>query len=135
MPLSRLLLLIFVVACVGVAAELLLLEHFEDWQQWVPLVLLGAGVGTASWHARGRTVPARKALAVALALMGASGVVGQVLHFRGNMEFELEADPSIGWGRLMADSLMGATPALAPGTMVLLAAIGYAYLRADRVRG
>lgn len=134
MSLSRLLLLTFALGSAGVAAELLLLEHFEDWRQIIPLVLLGGGIIAAGLHARHRSSGSERLLGGSLLLMAASGIVGQVLHFQGNMEFELEADPAIGRWPLVVESLMGATPALAPGTMVLLAVVGYAYLLAGRAR-
>lgn len=132
MSLSRLLFLTFVLACAGVAAELLLLEHFEDWQQVIPLGLLGLGAIAAGWHHRSDGPGSTRLLGATLLLMAASGIVGQVLHFRGNMEFELESDGATGGWQLFVASMTGATPALAPGTMVLLAAVGYAYLRARR---
>lgn len=128
MPLSRLLFLIYMGGLLGVLAELLLLEHFEDWQQWVPLVLLGIGAW-AGIHAAMRPAGGARFLKVTLALMAVSGVVGQILHFRGNWEFEVESDATLPLGRLLVDSLMGATPTLAPGTMTLLAAVGYAWMR------
>jgi hypothetical protein len=69
--------------------------------------------------------------------MAVSGVVGQVLHFLGNWEFEVESDATLGTWKLFTESMMGATPTLAPGTMVLLAAVGYAYRRSrtERVEG
>lgn len=131
MSLARLLLLIFVAGCVGVGAELLLIGHFEDGQQLIPIVLLALGVVGVMLESRGGEGGSRS-FAPILLLMAVSGVVGQVLHFRGNLEFELERDATLGAWRLFAESMMGATPALAPGTMALLAAIGYAYRVARR---
>ena len=134
MPLRRLLLLTFVLGCIGVAAELLLLEHFEDWRQVVPLVLLVGAPAIAGWDARRASPASDRALRCLLAVMALSGVVGQVFHVQGNLEFERESDPAIGGWKLFAASMMGATPALAPGTMVLLAVVGYAYRLASRAR-
>jgi hypothetical protein len=134
MSLTRLLQVTFALSCAGVGVELLLLEHFEDWRQWIPIVLLGLGIITCAWRARAPSVGSERAFGGALLLMAASGIVGQVLHIRGNMEFELESDPAIGRWPLFVESMMGATPALAPGTMVLLAAVGYAWLVAERAR-
>lgn len=134
MSLSRLLLGTYLVAQLGVAAELLLIGHFEDWQQVIPVALLALGVATGVWYARTRNRAADGVFSVTLALMFASGLVGQVLHYRGNMEFEVERDPAIAGWALFIESMTGATPALAPGTMALLAVIGYAY-RMSRTRG
>jgi hypothetical protein len=43
------------------------------------------------------------------------------------MEFELETYPSISGLALFKEAMMGATPALAPGTMIELGLIGLAY--------
>lgn len=127
MSLTRLLFGTYLFGLVGVGAELLLIGHFEDWPQMIPLGMIAMGLLTGAWYARSGTRVASRGYSLSLALMLASGLVGQVLHFRGNMEFEIESDPAIGGWSLFAESMTGATPALAPGTMALLAVIGYAY--------
>lgn len=136
--LTRLLLATFLFAQIGVAAELLLIGHFEDFRQLIPLILIGVTLGVTGWTVSagagagaGTETGAGRAAAWAfracLVLMAVSGLVGQFLHLRGNMEFEIERDASLrGWA-LLWESLGGATPALAPGTMVLIALIGFAY--------
>jgi hypothetical protein len=52
--------------------------------------------------------------------------VGLVLHYLGNVEFEKERDATLRGLPLLWASLTGATPALAPGAMILLGLIGYA---------
>ena len=52
--LRGLLLGVFVLGLLGTSFELLLLEHFETWQQWLPLALLGLGLLAA---VRVRTSP------------------------------------------------------------------------------
>ena len=56
-----------------------------------------------------------------------SGATGTVLHYRANMEFKLEMDPSMSglalfWSVVQAK----APPALAPGNMALLGLLGLA---------
>lgn len=127
MYLSRLLLAIFFFGAIGVGVELLLIEHFEDFQQLIPLGLIVVSLAAAAWYASAPGAASLRAFRVVMATMAASGVLGQYLHLRGNMEFETERDPAIAGFRLFRESMMGATPAMAPGTMVLLALIGYAY--------
>jgi hypothetical protein len=127
LSLSRLLLATYLFSLVGVGAELLLIGHFEDWPQMIPLVLIAVGIAAGLWHAGSPAPLPDRAFSLSLALMFASGLVGQVLHYRGNMEFELESDPAISGWNLFVASMTGATPALAPGTMALLAVVGYAY--------
>ena len=53
-----------------------------------------------------------------------SDVAGVALHYQGNVEFELELQPDASGLPLVWQALKGATPALAPGTMMLLGALG-----------
>lgn len=110
----------------GVIAELLLLSHFEDWRQWFPLVLLGAGLPVAT---RVLLRPGAVSVRILRGLSAAwvpTGMLGVYFHFTGNLEFERELDASVAGIRLMAESLAGAFPALAPGTMILLGLLGLA---------
>ncbi|MGI9037693.1 MAG: hypothetical protein ACR2GQ_02420 [Gemmatimonadota bacterium] len=110
----------------GVIAELLLLSHFEDWRQWFPLVLLGAGLPVATGVLlRPRAVSVRILRGLAAAWVP-TGMLGAYFHFTGNLEFEREMDASVTGIRLLAESLAGAFPALAPGTMILLGLLGLA---------
>ncbi len=119
----KLLLALLAVGSVSTGLELLLLGHFEEITQIAPLVLLAAGVAIAAWHlASARaSVPALRWLMV---LFVASGGVGIALHYRGNVEFELEMYPTLGGLELIGQTLTGATPVFAPGAMALLGAIG-----------
>lgn len=117
---------IFLFGAIGVAAELLLLEHTEDIWQWVPLVLLGASVPAAAWSIAQRNPASLRTFQAVMVLFLFSGVVGVALHYRGNAEFELEMYPSLRGFGLVGEALMGATPALAPGTMLQLGLLGLA---------
>lgn len=57
-----------------------------------------------------------------------SGILGLILHFRGNITFEQESDPSIAGAALLRKAVMGASPTLAPGTMIQLGLVGLAFL-------
>ena len=124
----RLLLLIALfVSAAGTLVELLLLEHVEDSWQWVPIILLGLSIIIIAWHVIGRGRASTRALQGMMWLFVASGAVGVFLHYRGNSEFELELNSSLAGFALFRESMMGATPALAPGTMVLLGIVGLIY--------
>lgn len=116
-----------VLGLLGTLAELLLLEHFEGWQQWVPILLLGAGTMLAAVHG---FRPSRHTVRSIRALMWAfiaSGIVGTWLHYMGNADFELELDPALAALALFKASMLGATPVLAPGAMIQLGLIGMAW--------
>ena len=126
--LRRALLWTYVLGAAGTGVELVLLEHYEDPWQWAPIALLAASLLALAWHAAPRARrPGLRAFRAVMLLCLASGAVGALLHYRGNVEFELEREPTLGGLRLFWESMRGATPALAPGTMIQLALVGLAY--------
>jgi hypothetical protein len=113
-----------VVGMVGTLTELLLLGHFESGMQIVPLALLAAGIFAAAWQALAPTPTSVRLLRALMVVCVASGGIGVGLHYRGNEEFELEMYPTMGGVELAKKVVTGATPVLAPGSMVLLGLIG-----------
>ena len=105
------------------------MEHTEDLWQNVPLVLLALGCGIFAVLAMTGRAAVRRAFHAVMLLFAASGMAGAVLHYEGNVEFERELNPDSSGFSLFRDAMMGATPALAPGTMILLGAVGWAYGR------
>lgn len=129
--LEQILLAAFLLSLVGTGAELLLLEHFEGAWQVLPLVLIGLGLVALAWV---RLNVSRASRLVFLGLMGLfvlSGVVGFALHYNGNMAFELEMYPAMHGTELVWETLKGATPVLAPGTMVATGLLGWGLLICD----
>ncbi len=118
------LLALVLVGAAGLLAELLLLEHWDDPWQWAPLGLLAAvlALGPALWRRPGAaTLRLFRAL---MLLCVAAGAAGVVLHYLGNAEFETESDPALTGLALFWAAVRGATPALAPGAMAQLGAVG-----------
>ena len=119
------------VGIIGMGVELLLIGHSESVQQQIPLVLLALGGVTLGVHAAAPRPVTVRALQAVMTLFVVSGAVGVWLHYRGNVEFELEMYPSMEGIELVQKTLTGATPVLAPGSMTLLGLIGltcsYAY--------
>jgi hypothetical protein len=128
----RLLLATLVAGMAGTASELLLIGHVEDSWQLVPLVLLALGTLVALAHAFTPHRFTRGALQAVMGLFLVSGGIGMVLHYRGNSEFEVEMAPSIAGFELVKESITGAFPVLAPGTMILLGLVGLAVTYRDR---
>jgi hypothetical protein len=120
----RLALSLLLVGIVGVALELLLLEHFEDPWQWTPIALLAVGVPTAT------LVLLRPSHALLRLLQGlmltylTAAALGIFFHLKANVEFELELRPSMAGMELVLETLKGAMPALAPGAMAQLGLLG-----------
>jgi hypothetical protein len=126
-PLRRLLLALVLVGALGLAVELLLLEHFESVWQWTPLVLLAVVLGVGTVLAARPTRRVVRLFQALMALCVAAGVVGVYLHYRGNTEFELEREPTRHGLALFWEAIRGATPALAPGALSQLGLLGFAY--------
>jgi hypothetical protein len=126
--LRRLLLGILVFGLVGTAAELVLIGHDEDGWQMIPLVVLGAAILASVVMVVTRTqVSAIRLFRAAMVLLMVSGATGSVLHYRANMEFKLEMDPSLSGFALFSSIVRAkAPPALAPGNMALLGLLGLA---------
>ena len=126
-PLRQLILWIVFLGIIGLLLELLLLEHFDSWTQWIPLVSLGLGLAASAAVARRPTKSAMRAFQLMMAVFVITGLVGLVLHLKGNVEWALERDPDLGGWQLIWKALRGATPALAPGALAQLGLLGLAW--------
>lgn len=113
--------------CVGLLGELVLLEHYEEWLQITPLALLGVTMLTILWHWTRPTRSSLRALQVVMLLLIVAGAVGMVMHFEGNYEFERELEPDLGGTSFWLEVIRGATPTLAPGTLIQFGLLGLLY--------
>jgi hypothetical protein len=117
----------FLFGSFGTSAELMLMGHTEGVWQNVPLILIAIGCGALGLVANKRGMTQLRVFQLVLILFVLSGVAGVLLHYKGNAEFELELNPDLSGIALFSESMKGATPALAPGTMILLGALGFGY--------
>jgi hypothetical protein len=123
----KLLLASLAMGVVGTISELILLGHFDEPAQWIPVVALSLAVPILIWHAASPSAATLRTLKALMAAFIAFGVVGIGLHYDGNVEFERELNPrERGW-TFLRKTVAGATPVLAPGSMVLLGLIGLAH--------
>lgn len=121
-----------VLGLAGTEAELVLLEHYEDPWQFVPLVLVAGAAAVLALHRMRPDEKSRRALKALMLLFLVAGIAGLALHFRGAAEFQLETDPGIGRWTLVAKVMRSkAPPVLAPGVMLQLGLIGLAYAATD----
>lgn len=108
--------------------DLILLEHYEDPSQLIPLALIAVAILVVAWQfvapSRG-SVRTLQAVMVALLLSGALGVA---MHYQGNLEFQLEmnADQS-NWELFWKVIHAKAPPAIAPTAMAHLGLLGLAW--------
>ena len=127
MLLRRFLAAIFLLGSVGLAAELILIGHIQDALQQIPLVFIAAGTATLIWDAAQPSVWSLRLFRAAAVLLVAGGLLGVVLHYQSNVEFEREMYPDLRGFQLIREALAGAIPALAPGALVQLGLVGLAY--------
>ena len=124
----RLVLLLLTVAMIGTAADLMLLDHHEDFWQMVPLGVIALGVVSVAVAAMKGGAGTVTLMRVTMALFIAAGLLGMGLHYIGNSEFQLEMDPSLhGWSLLMKSMTSKAPPALAPAAMIQMGLLGLLY--------
>ena len=124
----RLLLAVLVLGLAATLADLLLLAHYEDTAQLIPVGLLVAGLAAVFGHLAHRGRASVRALQAVMLLCVAAGVTGVGLHFNGAAEFQLEIDPSLDRrGLIRKVSGSQSPPLLAPGAMVQLGLVGLIY--------
>ena len=131
-----LLLALVFIGIAGTVVDLLLLGHVEGRAELSPLVLLAASFVVTMWHAVAPTAASVRAVQLAMILTVATGLVGIGYHYASNEEFERELYPTVGGLALLRESLSGATPLLAPGSLVMLGFVGLtATIRHPRLAG
>lgn len=133
--LRRLLGWVLLLGMSGTLLDLLLLQHYEDTIQLVPLGLLGAGIIAVAWHSWARTAASGTAVRLLMVLFIAAGGAGVYYHFAANVEFQRETDPALRGSALVWKALEAKVPpALAPGVMLQLGLVGLAYTYGHKER-
>ena len=112
---------------VGTAAELILLGHVDSAAQWIPVVALAAAVPLLLWHAARPGPLTVRLLRLLMCAYLVLGIIGVGLHYDGNVEFERELHPKDEGLTFLRHAVAGATPVLAPGSMMLLGLLGIAH--------
>ena len=129
---STVILIVLILGMAGLLAELMLIAHYEDVTQWIPLALLAAGLLVVAADfvlARSWT---QLIMQLTMVLVIAAGILGVYFHYRGSREFQLEMDSQMRGVTLMWHVLRAKSPpTLAPGSMIQIGilGLGYAYLR------
>ena len=135
--LRRLILLLLAFGLIALFGELIALGHYEDWKQFAPLTAILLTLLTIAWHAISGTAPSVRTLQAVFILLIVTGATGIVLHYRSNVEFQLEVSPGlVGWELIKKALNAKAPPALAPGVMAQLGVLGLIYtFRHPALRG
>jgi len=116
----------------GTLLELFLLTHYEDEWQLLPILLIASSLILFVAFVFKNNKWIWIILQLSLWLTACSGLLGVYFHMKANFEFEAELRPKLSFTRHLLDSFSGALPALAPGSMVLFALIGYIYIYIQR---
>ena len=124
---------VLVLGLAGTVVELVLLSHFEQPVQMIPVALIALSIVALAWHVMSRNALSLKVLMLVMALFVLAGFAGFVAHFHGSAEFAQELDPDIGgWDLLLKVLHAKAPPLLAPGMMLQLGLLGFAYALSDQ---
>jgi len=123
---------VLVLGLIGTVTELILLEHYEQPLQFVPLVLIAAAVAVLAWHMIRQDMASLRALQIVMGLFVLAGFLGMAAHFNGSAEYQLELDPDMSTWDLLEKILHAkAPPLLAPGMMMQMGLLGLAFAYTD----
>jgi len=122
-----LLLVVVALGAVGLLTELLLLEHWIATPQLTPLVTLALVLGATATVARRPDRRTVRVFRLVMAWAVVAGLTGIGFHMRDNLAFEREVTPEAPTSSLAWHALHGATPLLAPGSLVQLGLIGLVF--------
>ena len=123
---------LLVLGLLGTVTELVLLSHYEQPVQLVPVVLIVLALVVLVWHAIGRSTASLRVLLGLMVLFVLASFAGLAAHFYGSAEFQLELEPSLSIWELVEKVMRAkAPPLLAPGMMMQLGLLGLAYVYSD----
>jgi hypothetical protein len=126
--LRRLLLALLAFGLAGTGTELLLLGHYEDPWQLVPLGLVALALGAIAAHAMSGDARSVQALRFVMVLLIVAAAAGILLHYRGNLAFQVDMDPTATkWALFKKVVRAKAPPALAPGALAQMGLLGLIY--------
>ena len=105
--------------------ELFFLSHWSETIQFLPFTLSGLGLVTLSlayFRPRRQTINLLRWSMIVVALCS---LIGIYEHMANNLGFQMEIQPNATVWELIIATLEGANPVLAPGILMLGAAIGW----------
>ena len=130
--LRRWILFVLVLGLLGTETELVLLKHYDEPWQFLPLFLIASAISVLAWHTKRHDRSSLRALKLIMLSFLVAGFIGVGLHFRGAAQFQLETDPAMGkWDLIKKVMRIESPPVLAPGVMLQLGLIGLAYAFSD----
>jgi hypothetical protein len=122
------LLVLLTVGLAGTGTDLILLEHYEDSWQLVPLFLIVIALVTIAAFVITRSAIAIRVLQLIMAFCLVAGGLGFGLHYRSNAEKQRNMDPTLThWAMFKKVIRAKAPPALAPAAMGQLGLLGLVF--------
>ena len=103
---------VLVIGLAGTVTELVLLEHYEQPMQLVPVVLIVAAIAAIVWQVMRHTAASLRTLEIIMALFVLASFAGVAAHFFGSAEFQLELNPSMSNWELLEKILRAKAPPL-----------------------
>ncbi len=107
----------------GLALELLFIGHYEDWLQYLPLIIMGVSL-LIYFSTKNKKI--LKGISLLTILVG---ILGIGVHLKNNFEFELEMYPELSGWLLLKQSMTGALPVMAPGSLISVGLLGFLITR------
>ena len=110
----------------GTPLELLILDHVNELEQWIPFVCSGVGIIAILYARYAPSVNSVKVLRWTMVAIAAASFYGVYQHFMANYNFSTEIHPSYTFLENVWSGIMGSTPLMAPGIYVLAAVLALA---------
>jgi hypothetical protein len=124
----RALFVLLAIGITGTGVDLVLIEHYEDTVQLVPITSTALALVVLAWHAATGSVRSLRALQMMMAVFVVAGAAGIWFHYQGGAAFQLEIDPSqSAWDVFRQVIRIKAPPLLASGVLVQLGLLGFVY--------
>lgn len=114
---------------IGTGLELYLLQHFEGFFQLIPLICIASSLIVLGVMQVRVSRFIQQLFSVLMLMTALAGIFGIVLHIQTNFQFEQEMTPTHSNWDLFVESLTGAIPALAPGSLIAFSILGYSYTK------
>jgi hypothetical protein len=119
------LLVISAAVFVMTVTELFFLSHWTETIQLLPFVLSGCGLITLGLAYFRPSPGTMNLLRWSMIVIGLCSLIGIYEHMANNLGFQMEIQPNATTWELIQATLEGANPVLAPGILMLGAAIGW----------
>lgn len=103
----------------GTPLELLILDHINEWNQWIPFVCSGIGVAVILYASLSPSPQSIRTLRWTMVVIAVASFYGVYQHYIANYNFSVEIHPTYTFSENVWAGIMGSTPLMAPGIYFL----------------